>query len=202
MAIDDLMRDRVNMYSMYYRIAHENTRVYFDSDQELKELETKGIAEEELNVVAERMEQCYSSREQSAVIAITFAAMALEAFLYDYAAEKLGDTYVKEHLDKLDVRSKFLVYPELVCGKRPDKSHRAYQLVGQLVKLRNDLVHFKSRSVPIGDLHKKSNFHDELNDRLRFGVTEAAHSVSAAVAEIDQLHGGSAFTRTLKAALV
>jgi hypothetical protein len=119
--------------------------------------------------------------------------MALEAFLYDYAAEKLGDNFVREHLDKLSLPSKFLVYPRLVCGKRSDKSGAAYGSLRQLNSLRNDLVHFKSRSFDLGDLHRASGFHDHLNDMLREGVENAMRCVTLVMSELDGFYGGSAF---------
>jgi len=69
---------------------------------------------DELGDIPQRLEQCYEEREQSAIIAITFAGMALEAFLYDYAAERLGDTFVAQHLDKLDLPV------EISCVSTPD----------------------------------------------------------------------------------
>jgi hypothetical protein len=201
MAFDDLMRHRVSIYAMYYKIAYERVVLYQERDNELRTLETRRVAEEEINEIAARTEECYQEREQCAVVAVTFAGMALEAFFYNYAAESLGDNFVQEHLDRLDLRSKFLVYPYLVCGKSPDKSKAAYHNLGQLAKLRNDLVHFKSKSFPITDLDKASDFHDNLNERLRRGVLESTKCVMLVMSELDTLHGGSAFTITMRSAI-
>jgi hypothetical protein len=39
MTIADLMRDRVNIFSMYYRIAHESTAVYWEADRKFTTLD-------------------------------------------------------------------------------------------------------------------------------------------------------------------
>jgi hypothetical protein len=107
--------------------------------------------------------------------------MALEAFFYDYAAEHLGDAFVQEHIDRLDLRSKFLVFPQLVCGKRPEKANKTYGQLTNLVSLRNLLVHFKSRPFGLEKLNEAGDFHDNLNVRMRKGVDLAVEAVRSVV---------------------
>ncbi len=162
----NLWTHRISVHAMYFKIATEQARRYHERDVEHARLETDMVNAEELADIPQRLEQCYEDREQSAVVAITFASMGLEAFFYDYAAERLGDTFVAQHLDKLDLPSKFLVYPRLICGKSPDKSASAYGSLKKLVRLRNDLVHFKSQPFKVEELDQASDFHDRLNERL------------------------------------
>jgi hypothetical protein len=199
MGFEDLLKHRVSIQVMYSQIAHEQAARYHELSAEFQRLEFGPAAEEELSEISRRAEECYNEREKSAVIAVTFAGMALEAFFYDYAADKLGDTFVKEHLDKLDLKSRYLIYPQLVCGKAPDKSRSAYASLGRLVALRNELVHFKSRSFPIEELHRASDFHDALNEKLRAGVDDAIRCIKEVMTELDQLHGsGTAFVARLQ----
>jgi hypothetical protein len=180
---------------MYYKIACEQAKRYHELDAEHSKLQMDMANAEELGDIPQRMEQCYGNREQSAVIAISFAGMALEAFLYDYAAERLGDVFVTQHLDRLDLPSKFLVYPRMICGKSPDKSAAAYGSFKKLVRLRNDLVHFKSQPFGLEELDKASAFHDELNEKLKLGVGQALQAVQLVLTELGTLHGnGSLFT--------
>jgi hypothetical protein len=174
---------------MYYNIACEQAKLYHEREAERCRLELGPVGEEELSVYAHRLEQCYREREQCAVIAITFAGMALEAFFYDYAAESLGDRFVHEHLDKLDLKSTFLVYPRLIRGQSPDKSLAAYESLTALVRLRNDLVHFKSKGFKVDEVHKASDVHDELNERRRSGVDQAVQAVVLVLTELGALHG-------------
>ena len=84
--------------------------------------------------------------EQDFIISICFSAMALEAFIYDYAARNLGDGYVSQYLDKLDLTSKWLVVPRLVTGSAIDPGCQAIYLLKDLVKTRNRLDHSKSKN--------------------------------------------------------
>jgi hypothetical protein len=186
---------RISVHAMYYKIACEQAKRYHERDAEHSKLQMDMASAEELGDIPQRMEQCYEDREQSAVIAITFAGMALEAFLYDYVAERLGDAFVTKHLDRLDLPSKFLVYPRMICGKAPDKSAAAYGSLKKLVRLRNDLVHFKSQPFGLEELDKASAFHDELNQKLKLGVDQAIQAVQLVLTELGALHGlGSLFT--------
>ena len=87
------------------------------------------------------------ARDQSCIISVVFTAMYFEAFIYDYAASCLGDKYSKDHLDRLDFISKWLVIPKLVTGKEISKSSQTYELLKRLHKDRNSLVHLKSREM-------------------------------------------------------
>lgn len=188
MSFDALRTHRVSIHAMYYTIAKYHAERYHELDHELTDLQSRGIAEEELEQVSRRIESCYEERERAAVISITFAGMSLEAFFYDYAAEVLGDKFVQQHLDRLDLKSKFLVYPRLVCGQSPEKSHDAYSSLTSLVSLRNDLVHFKSQGFPLEQIYKASEFHEQLNQRLKSGVDTAVSCVMLVMAELDRPH--------------
>ena len=74
-----------------------------------------------------------------------FAAMCLEAFIYDYAATNFSDTYVKKHLDKLDLISKWIIIPKLILSKEFPKSGRVFAYLRSIKRERDKLVHSKSR---------------------------------------------------------
>lgn len=98
-----------------------------------------------------RIMSLQESQEEHLVKAVTFGAMCLEAFIYDYAAHNFTDTYVKNYLDKLDVVSKWVVVVRLVTGKDFPKESKAFADLKELIKKRNDFVHSKSGPMP-GDL--------------------------------------------------
>jgi hypothetical protein len=193
MSFEELMTYRVRIHAMYYKIARDHSLSYHALDSELRELETRGVGEDELSKVERRIEECHGERERAAVICVTLAGMSLEAFFYDYGARALGDCFVDEHLDKLDLRAKFLIYPRLICGRSPDKSEHAYSSLSSLVRLRNDLVHFKSRPFKLEEIHKASKFHNDLSERLRAGVDNAVKCVTLVMEELDRLQPGKSF---------
>jgi hypothetical protein len=76
-----------------------------------------------------------------------FSAMCIEAAINDYAGTHLGDKYFESHLASLDVVSKWVVIPKLVCGNELDKSSAAFGSLKALIRSRNQLVHSKSREL-------------------------------------------------------
>ncbi len=158
---------RVSVHRHYYRIAVEQRRVYSELDAAMSKWKT------------------------GAVIGITFAAMCLEAFFYDYAASNLGDGFTEEHLDKLDLPSKLLIVPQLVSGKAIDKSSHIFEKVKRLTRDRNYLVHFKSRGFDLHEMQKASEFHNELNERFGQALTNGVETVEVVLKALDDLTGTS-----------
>lgn len=82
--------------------------------------------------------------EAAGLKTIVFAAMCLEAAAYDFAATQLSDAYAQQYLDKLDLLSKWVVVPKLICGKSLKESGPALNGLRTLIRTRNALVHQKS----------------------------------------------------------
>lgn len=93
----------------------------------------------------ERLEDLKRMRESASLQAIVFSAMSFEAAIYDFAAIHLGDKYVMDHLDRLDLVSKWLVVIRFVAGIELPKSEAPFAALKSLVIDRNRLVHSKSR---------------------------------------------------------
>lgn len=104
---------------------------------------------------------------EAGVKTILFSALSVEAGINDYASWQLGDGYFDKHLSSLDVLSKWVVIPRLVCGKSIDKSGPAYSALKKLIRARNDLAHNKSRNLDLtapnmgNKLEKRSKDFDE-----------------------------------------
>lgn len=81
---------------------------------------------------------------QAGIQTIVFAAMCAEAAVFDLAAIHLGDGYAEQHLDKLDLVSKWVVVPQLICGKSIRLNGSAANSLRAMVKARNFLVHHRS----------------------------------------------------------
>ncbi|RMT28796.1 hypothetical protein ALP50_02835 [Pseudomonas syringae pv. spinaceae] len=76
---------------------------------------------------------------------IVFSAMAIEAAVFDLAAIQLGDRVATLYLDKMDLLSKWMIVPRLICGRSLNENGPAFNSLKGLVKARNALVHHKSR---------------------------------------------------------
>lgn len=86
---------------------------------------------------------------KSGIKTIIFSALSLEAGINDYAAWQLGDSYFEKHLSSLDVLSKWIIIPNLICKKSIDKSGPAYSALKRLITARNELVHNKSKNIDL-----------------------------------------------------
>lgn len=75
-----------------------------------------------------------------------FAAMAIEAFLNDYAAACFGDDFFYDNLDKLSALSKFCLISKILFKIEVDKSQFYYGGLKRTFSRRNDFVHSKSKS--------------------------------------------------------
>ena len=183
---------------MYYKIACEQAALYEEREKEHLALEQDPCPEEDEANFTARLQECYEPKKRCAVIAVTFATMALKAFFYNYAAEQLGDNFAAD-IDTLNLPARFLVYPRLACGKSPDKSAEAYGRLRNLTALRNRLVHFKSKGFPISNLSNAADFHGEMDASLEDGVDNAIRCVLLIMADLDNLHGtGPNYVNTVK----
>jgi hypothetical protein len=189
---------RISAYRTYFRIAKINQNQFHEC-KHLRVAREANVGEDEQTAAFAMIEQLWEQQWQAAMVAVTFAGMTLEAFFYDYAADALGDQYVTDHLDKLDLPSKYLVYPKLVCGTAPSKGEHTFELVRNLTRLRNDLVHAKSKAFPLGQLEAAADHYVEYHARLEKGADDAIKCVLAVMRELDKLHGTESFEKYLLA---
>jgi hypothetical protein len=94
--------------------------------------------------------------EKCALIAITFCAMAVEAYIYDYAARNFTDSFVSKYIDSLEVKNKWVLVPQLVTGKPSPIENRGFELLNSLIKERNRIIHSKSSNATLENVEKSS----------------------------------------------
>lgn len=134
---------RIGLDGFYYEIARENYVRYFELKKEASSLQFEDPLDMEASMFEIRTNQ-----DKCALITICFSAMCVEAFIYDYAARHMSDSYVQKYLDRLDLAGKWVVIPKLVTGKEFPRSSNAFNSLKFLIKMRNKLVHFKSSDPP------------------------------------------------------
>lgn len=148
--------------------------IYFDIAQEeyVKCLNVEAIDDREMHE-GEKSDLSHKATGH-AIKAIVFSSMCVESAINDYAGTQLGDNYTEKHLASLDVLSKWVIIPQLVCGKSIDKSGPAFNALKKLVKARNKLVHNKSKELNPSDpnlvtyLEKsKADFKSDFENSLR-----------------------------------
>lgn len=121
--------------STFFGICEDSYSCFLDIEKTLKTMQE----ESEKKLLLER------KYLQMGLKTIVFAGLCLEAAIYDYASIQLGDKFVREHFEKLDLLSKWIVIPRFICGKQIRKDRAPYAAVKHLVADRNKLVHHKSK---------------------------------------------------------
>lgn len=176
---------RFKMHWQYYQICREHVRQY---ESITKEIEKHKSSSDEIYIIEMNVAALTEQRVSSVLIPIPFAAMCLEAFVYDYAATSLGDGFVKKHLDKLELPSKFVVSSKLITGNEFSTDSQAYEGLKKLITDRNKLVHFKSKAIPADKLEVLGQYHDEYNEYLPDAMYNAYDTVKNVLMEIDKIH--------------
>ena len=138
---------RSSVFPHFAEIARENLHYSLWCEEKLKDLYEEGASltgDEADWFYLDKVSPIRKIQYCCCMITIVFAALAVEGYLYDYAARNLSGKFIREHLDNLKTVSKWLVIPKLVTGKDFPKGGKAFQLLKQLIENRNFLAHSKS----------------------------------------------------------
>jgi hypothetical protein len=147
----------------FSEIAHENHKKLIEVIEKFPPLGKKRktmIGGEKAATVRPEIPKYEEELTKLSFITVIFSNIALESYIYDYAARHLGDSFVKDYLDKLDTLSKWVVIPKLITGRELSRRQHWYGLLKQLIKTRNAITHHKSLdlpSPPAYDLIKKQD---------------------------------------------
>lgn len=166
------------MDNYFYKIAVREYEAAKAIDDEI-ELHRRSSDEDfiiEMNVHSLKGQQ--STKNVSTII---FAAMVVEAFIFHYASEHLGKRFFLDNLDRLDIKSKWLVVPRLVLNKQIDKGGQAYEALSKLASDRNYLVHHKDGS-------DRAGYSFDFYDKVKAGADNAMNALSLLFSELDGLH--------------
>jgi hypothetical protein len=151
---------RTSMIFLFSSIISENYKKMMGLDLRAKKLQHDILKTSKKADLP--LEKEFNSTEKelakSSIIVIVFSAMAVEAYIYDYAARHLGDTYVKDHLEKLDTLSKWVIIPELITGREMPHRENWRGLLTKLIKTRNSIIHHKSSELPSDLLDWRKQF--------------------------------------------
>jgi len=115
--------------------------------------------------------------QRSAMVTVIFSVATIESYINEYGIQNFSRSYFNNYLDKLDIKSKWVIYPKLVTGKQIDTSSKTFESLEKLISLRNRLVHDKTRKKRICDLNE-SDWVTELE------AEEAVNTVLGLVKEL------------------
>lgn len=180
---------RVSMQQRYFSLCLKQIAEYEAIKKQIECLEREPVTEDEAHIVEMNIYAKSEELEQAVVAPIVSAAMALEAFSYDYAATRLGDSFTKNHLDKLEIPSRIVIASKLITGKEFPVDGQAYEGIKALVKTRNKIVHFKSKQFPLSQISEAAEFVKSFNEELEVSMYQGRDALRELMKEIDRLHG-------------
>lgn len=96
-----------------------------------------------------------ASIQRNAMVTVIFSALTLEAFINFYGINNFSKSYFNNHLDKLTPINKWIVFPQLTTGKQINTDGQSYELLRSLFKLRDKLVHYKTRKKKVSELREQ-----------------------------------------------
>ena len=152
---------RIIQHTFYEELCNKYTGIFLPLLKELEEIKkelSKALSEcngdidkhpkkEDLYHLDFRKVNIYEETDEYAFLTIITASFWIESFIYDFGAKNLGDTYTKNYLSKLDVKSKWVVIPKLVLSEELDRGTHEFKVLCNIIKIRNKFAHFKSRKI-------------------------------------------------------
>jgi hypothetical protein len=125
-------------HKLYFKI----TRDRLDSAQSL-ERSVKGLRLDPSPwIKLDLIDEILSNYFESVVESIVFSGLTVEAFINSYAMARVSKPEFKR-LNRLSLREKWLEIPSTVTGKKIPEDSQAVLQLAELVKSRNNLVHYK-----------------------------------------------------------
>lgn len=184
---------RTSSIRLFSEIVKENHRKMTGPwlhKEKIKGAMAKTAGEDEKILLEQELNSIEKELTKSSLIVISFSAMAVEAYIYDYAARHLGDDFVKDHLDKLDTASKWIVIPKLITGKELPSKPTWLELLKSLIKTRNSIIHYKTLDGPgvatdIRKYLKKLDTKSELLYKIATQSVDLLSILADKIAEID-----------------
>lgn len=155
---------RISFSPIFLQLVKENHKKVLSLDIRLKKLEmefAKMSGEEQIHITERKIQSLENELTKAVSIVIVFSAMVFESYIYDYASRHLTDTFVKDHLDKLDTLSKWIIVPVLITGKEMSQHPNWRELLKKSIKARNSIIHHKS-SQPPPSFHNTKKYLEKL----------------------------------------
>jgi hypothetical protein len=155
MTNSDQTKIKLSNHETFYSIAY---RHYVRTIQLTAERDQRPVKnDQDVDFVCEKN----AAIQRSAMVVVVFSALTLEALINHYGIERVSRSFFDNHLDKLDPVSKWLILPKLIVGRQLDTDEQPYELLRGLFKLRNKLVHYKTREKAIDELKDEDWIREE-----------------------------------------
>jgi len=122
---------------------HPFFRCCIDAIERLENYEIKLRELESKESVSDEIEDIRNKLHMQEVSAPVFAINTAEHFINLYACNRIDSFYTSEHLESLDIFSKWIAIPYIICGEEIDRESQSAKDFKHLISLRNSLTHAK-----------------------------------------------------------
>lgn len=140
---------------------------------------------EELDKAAEKQIEKTKAINRHIFVTVIFSALTLEAYINHYGRAKLSKTYCKNYLDKLSTVSKWVIIPRLVTGNQISTDCQSFEYLKWLFKLRDTIVHSKSKIVPLCHLWNEYLIKEDYDEKSIKTVRKIIEELSEIDNKID-----------------
>lgn len=126
-------------HKMYFKISRERLDSAKSLERSVRELRTDPSPWIKLDLTDEILSKYF----EAAVESIVFSGLTIEAFINAYAMARVSNSKFKK-LNRHSLRGKWSEVPSAVTGKKIPEDSQAMIQLAELVKSRNNLVHYKT----------------------------------------------------------
>lgn len=137
--MENLLMNNINVYR---RIALNSYDDYCENEKKERQINST------FSMGKDGIEYGYMlnmKKYECSVQVIVFSALSLEAFINDLLVKHLGNQLF-ECLEKLEIKNKIIIGCKMITQKDFPKDKQAYSALVNLIRLRNKLVHAKSKN--------------------------------------------------------
>lgn len=182
---NDIMCNNIDMYRRMAYMSYREYCKYTDKVNDLRNDPSSWVMGKD----KERFENAlWSKQHEFAVSVVIFSAFSIEALCNDYISRRLGFSY-NDYLDKLDVKSKLLLGVKLATGREFPKERQAYNVLHNLITVRNKIAHSKSIKINLDNIEdsfkKVSNSYQTSIDKKI--VDDSIKAFDLIIMELDKL---------------
>ncbi len=155
----------VTLHGEFYRAALDNLAAAIEIQEKLEGNSGGGF--DSVNKKYQEKDRQY----RMVLVSVVFSATTAEALINHYGTSQLGETCFKKWYDKLSPPLKWLFVPRSARSVSLGPGREPFQGLDGLMRLRNDLVHYRPARKTLDELWKEEHRAATLDDARRAALT-------------------------------
>lgn len=175
----------------YFNICKEQIIRFRDfqqkEDELLEEIRSKSAGPYDFIDLREERIDAKNQWLKAGTVVVVFSAMCLEALIFDYGCIHLSKNYIDKYLDNLTPVGKWVVIPRIITGEGIERGGEAFQLLQDLFRNRNRLVHSQSKQAPTEEEDLKDHV-ESRKDNYNEMVPNAMSAIFKTTSAVRDIH--------------